>query len=125
MLFNVFINHLDSGIEHTLSMFADNMKLSGAVDTIQGRNAIQRHLDRLRKWDHVNPMRFNKAKCWVRHLGWGNFTHVYRLAELLEISPFDKDLGALGGRKAGHESAACSCSPEGQPHPGLHQNKGG
>ncbi|KAK4831965.1 LOW QUALITY PROTEIN: hypothetical protein QYF61_020348 [Mycteria americana] len=49
--------------------FADDPRLSGAVDLLEGREAIQRGLDRLKERAHANSMKFNKAKHKFLHLG--------------------------------------------------------
>ena len=83
ILFNIFIGGTDSGIECTLSKFADDTKLSGAVGMQEGRDAIQGDFDRLEEWARANLMKFSKAKCKILHLDLGSPQYQYRLVDEL------------------------------------------
>ncbi|GAB0190225.1 mitochondrial enolase superfamily member 1 [Grus japonensis] len=86
-LFNIFVDDMDA-------------KLCGVVNRLEGRDAIQRDLNRLERWAHANLMKFNKAKCKVLYMGQGNLKHNYRLGrEWIETSSEEKDLGVLVDEK--------------------------
>jgi len=66
---SIIINDTDSGIECALNEFIVDTKLSGAVDTPEGRDAIQRDPDKLKQWACAKLTKFNKAKCKALHMG--------------------------------------------------------
>ncbi|GAB0178425.1 mitochondrial enolase superfamily member 1 [Grus japonensis] len=85
-----------SGVPH--SKFANNIKLCGAVNMLEGRDAIQRDLDSVERWARANLMKQGQVQGPAR--GLGQFKHKYRLGgEWIESSPEEKDLDVLVDKK--------------------------
>ncbi|KAJ7402542.1 hypothetical protein BTVI_85408 [Pitangus sulphuratus] len=96
VLFSIFIEDLDAGLEGILSKFSDDTKPGGAVDSLEGREALQRDLNKLEGWAITSHMKFNKGKCRILHLGWHNPRCAYRLGnEILQSTATQRDLGVL------------------------------
>lgn len=72
VLFKIFINDLDRGLEYTLSKFRDDTKLGDAVDSCEGREALLRDLNQVEVWANTRHMKFNKEKYQILHEGQSN-----------------------------------------------------
>ncbi|GAB0186588.1 mitochondrial enolase superfamily member 1 [Grus japonensis] len=95
ILFNIFINDQDDAAECIPSKFADDTKLGGMADTPEGHAAIQRDLNKLKKWADRNLMKF-KEKSKVLYLERNDLMHQYTLGALWLESIFaENDLRVL------------------------------
>lgn len=94
----MLFNDLNSGTECNLYIFADGTEQSGVVRTVEGRDTIQRDLDKPQKWACMNLTRFNT----VQHRFWTRAfldTSTDQQKNLTEISPVEKDLRVLEDQK--------------------------
>lgn len=58
ILLPIIVSYTKTGTDYNLSEFADNNKVSGAADTFEGRDEIQRDLSRLEELAYMNVMKF-------------------------------------------------------------------
>ncbi|RMC15361.1 hypothetical protein DUI87_07552 [Hirundo rustica rustica] len=77
VFFSIFTDDVDSGSKFTLSKFADDVKLSDAIDTTEGQDAMQGDLDKFDTWAYENLMKVNKSKCKMLQLGQSSPKHGY------------------------------------------------
>lgn len=58
---------MENGIECTFSKFVDHIMLSGVVDMLEGKDALQRDLGMSEKWAHMTLLKTNKDSFKVLH----------------------------------------------------------
>uniref|UniRef100_A0A803SZG5 Reverse transcriptase domain-containing protein n=1 Tax=Anolis carolinensis TaxID=28377 RepID=A0A803SZG5_ANOCA len=101
VLFNIFINDLDEGLEGTIIKLAEDTKLEGIANTPEDRSRIQNDHNRLERWAETNKMKFNRDQCKILHFGRKNEMQRYRMGDdaWLNSSTCETDLGVLMDNK--------------------------
>ena len=98
LLFLLFINNLDEGINSNILKFADDTKIFKEVRNTTDCNQLQADLDKLVLWAQKWQMEFNVNKCKVMHIGGKdeNSTDYMEGNELTKVScEKDWDFGYL------------------------------
>ena len=96
ILFLIYINDIDNGIEKWLLKFADDIKVIGKVQNSDDHKLFQSVLDRIEKWSSDWLMLLQAKKCKVVHIERNNPKYEYIInGEKLEEVNVEKDLGIM------------------------------
>jgi len=96
ILFLIYINDLDLGVENDILKFADDTKLYGVVTDVIGAISLQKDLNLLTKWTDTWQMKFNIDKCKVMHFGHKNTAYSYQMnGHVLQKVDSENDLGVI------------------------------
>ena len=79
LLFIIYINDLETGINSDISKFADDTKIGRQVKNLDDARMLQDDLNRLYKWSEKWQMQFNINKCSIMSVGKGNRSVDYTL----------------------------------------------
>ena len=94
ILFLVYVNDMDCGLDANISKFADDTKLFHKVSSIEEHEKIQNDLHKLVEWSNIWQMKFNADKCKVLHFGNKNKHLAYNIGDtVLQKASEEKDLG--------------------------------
>ena len=96
ILFNIYIDDIDDGINSKISKFADDTKIANIVNNKNDSIRLQSDINRLMEWADKWQMKFNVDKCKVMHIGKQNNNFVYKMANQPLVSvKEEKDLGVI------------------------------
>lgn len=82
----MFLVDTDSSSKCTFKDFVVDTKLCSMMSTLEGRDVIQRELDRLDIWACRNRGKINSAMCKILQLSFGNPKHKYNLGKECTMS---------------------------------------
>jgi hypothetical protein len=94
VLFIIYINDIDVGLNNFISKFADDTKIGNSIITDHDRISLQEDLNKISEWSHRWEMPFNVNKCHILQVGTRNQKFNYEMSGVkLESVHCIKDLG--------------------------------
>ncbi|CAM5134922.1 unnamed protein product [Natator depressus] len=96
VLFNIFINDLEKGVNSEVAKFADDTKLLKIVKSQADCEELQKNLTKLGDWATKWQMKFNVDKFKVMHIGKRNPNYTYTvMGSKLAVTTQERDLGVI------------------------------
>ena len=94
ILFTIYINDIDVGLNNTISKFADDTKIGRPVLSEDDRQSLQSDLIKIGEWSKKWQMPFNVNKCQVLQVGSNNNKYEYEInGHKINSTSQVKDLG--------------------------------
>ena len=96
LLFQIFINDLETDLQALLAIFADDSKIAYTVDSAEDVNVLKTSIINIEKWAEKWQMTFNVSKCKIMHVGNNNLKNDYELfgQSITKVNQIN-DLGAV------------------------------
>ena len=98
LLFIIYIDDVDKGLNNSVLKFADDSKLFGVVGEGAAEGyGLQEDLNKIVQWSKVWMMPLNEEKCHVMHFGKNsdNRINYYVNDKVLKVVDEEKDLGVI------------------------------
>ncbi|MCQ7056700.1 reverse transcriptase domain-containing protein, partial [Clostridioides difficile] len=96
LLFLIYVNDIDTGLNSAIAKFADDTKLGGSAVSEEECSTLQRDLNNIFIWSKTWGMNFNVEKCKVIHIGHNNINFPYTIDNRpLKVVSEEKDLGVI------------------------------
>ncbi len=98
VMFLIYINDMQKGINSYMSLFADDAKLMKEIKDQRDSEDLQEDIDKIHKWNKTWEMEFNIKKCHVLEMGESKMrpTWIYKLGnDVITKQREENDLGVV------------------------------
>ena len=110
LLFLIFINTIENGIDSKVLKFADDLKVFRVIGSDNDQVTFQSDLDKLVKWSQTWQMNFNISKCKVMHVGRVKREALYTMGgQEMQKTTIERDLGVMVNSKLSASDQVMEC----------------